>query len=83
VRVPNEKYTEVFLDDGQISMFALMKELIRQEYPRLIFPEHPRALDADRERPNFKPSYPGGGSYVGEVYNVGYARAMLQAALAS
>ena len=37
----------------------------------------------DRERPDFKPYYPGGGSYVGFAYNVGYARAMLQAALAS
>ena len=32
-------------------MFAVMKELVRQKYPRLIFPEHPRGLDADRERP--------------------------------
>jgi len=83
VRVANEKYTEVFLDDGQISMFAVMKELVRQRYPRLIFPEHPRSLDADREQANFRSNYPGGGSYVGFVYNVGYTRAMLQAALAS
>jgi mannonate dehydratase len=83
VRVPYEKYTEVFLDEGQIDMFAVMKELVRQKYPRLIYPEHPRGLDADREQPNFKPAYPGGGSYVGFAYNVGYARAMLQAAMAS
>jgi mannonate dehydratase len=83
VRMPNEKYTEVFLDEGQIDLFAVMKELVRQKYPRLIFPEHPRALDADRQRPDFKPYYPGGGMYTGYVYNVGYARAMLQAALAS
>jgi len=83
VRVPNEKYTEVFLDDGQIDMFAVMKELVRQKYPRLIFPEHPRGLDADRERSEFKSGYPGGGSYTGYVYNVAYTRAMLQAAMAS
>ena len=83
VQVPNEKYTEVFLDEGQVNMFAVMKELVRQKYPRLIFPEHPRALDADRETPNFHPYYPGGGGYTGYVYNVGYARAMMQAALAS
>ena len=83
VRVPSEKYTEVFLDDGQINMFAVMKELVRQKYPRLIFPEHPRGLEADRERADFRSYYPGGGSYVGFVYNVGYTRAMLQAALAS
>ena len=79
VQVPNEKYTETFLDEGEINMFAVMQELVRQKYPRLIFPEHPRALDADRELPDFKSGYPGGG-YAGYVYNVGYTRAMLQAA---
>jgi len=82
VRVPNEKYTEVFLDDGQINMFAVMKELVRQKYPRLVYPEHPRGLDADRVLAGFGSGYPGGGAYVGYVYNVGYTRAMLQAALA-
>ncbi|MGA3043356.1 MAG: mannonate dehydratase [Bryobacteraceae bacterium] len=81
VRKPYEKYTEVFLDEGEIDMFAVMQELVRQKYPRLIYPEHPRALDADRERPDFHPYYPGGGAYVGYAYNVGYARAMLQAAV--
>jgi len=83
VRVPREKYTEVFLDEGEVDMFAVMKELARQKYSRLIYPEHPRGLDVDRQQPNFKSGYPGGGSYVGFAYNVGYARAMLQAALAS
>src|SRR5215469_1977159 len=80
VQVPYEKYTETFLDEGEINMFAVMQELVRQKYPRLIFPEHPRALDADRELPDFKSGYPGGGAYAGYVYNVGYTRAMLQAA---
>jgi mannonate dehydratase len=83
VRVPREKYTEVFLDEGEVDMFGVMKELVRQKYPRLIYPEHPRGLDADRQQPNFRSAYPGGGSYVGFAYNVGYARAMLQAALES
>jgi mannonate dehydratase len=83
VEVPRQKYTEVFLDEGEVDMFTVMKELVRQKYPRLVYPEHPRGLDADREWPNFKPGYPGGGSYVGFAYNVGYTRAMLQAALAS
>jgi mannonate dehydratase len=82
-RKPREKYTEVFLDEGEVDMFAVMKELVRQKYPRLIYPEHPRALDADRDRPGFKPHYPGGGGYTGFAYNVGYTRAMLQAALES
>ena len=80
VEKPYEKYTEVFLDEGQVNMFAVMRELVRQKYPRTVYPEHPRALDADRDRAGFKPYYPGGGSYTGFAYNVGYARAMLQAA---
>jgi mannonate dehydratase len=81
VRRPSVAYTEVFPDEGQVDMFAVMKELVRQKYPRAIYPEHPRALDADREAPGFDPYYPGGGGYAGLVYNVAYAKAMLQAAL--
>ena len=80
VRQPYEKYTEVFIDEGQVDMFAVMKELIRNNYTGTIYPEHPRALDYDRERGPIR-GYPGGGGYTGEVYNVGYARAMMQAAL--
>jgi mannonate dehydratase len=83
VQVPNEKYTEVFIDEGVIDMYAVMKELLRQKYPRLIYPEHTRALDYDREQADFKPYYPGGGGYAASSYNVGYTRAMLQASLAS
>ena len=83
VDTPHEKYAEVFLDEGQVDMCAVMKELIRQRYPRLIYPEHPRKLDADRDLGGPAPYYPGGGSYIGYAYNVGYTRAMLQAALAS
>jgi mannonate dehydratase len=81
VRKPYVDYTEVFLDDGQVDMFAVMKELVHQKYPRAVYPEHPRALDIDAacgSRPN---QYPSGGGYAGEIYNVGYTRAMLQAAL--
>jgi mannonate dehydratase len=80
VEKPRAKYTEVFLDEGQVDMFAVMRELLRQNYPRLINPEHPRGLDADRELSGPKPFYPGGGSYIGYAYNVGFTRAMLQAA---
>ena len=45
--------------------------------------EHPRGIDYDRERPNFRPQYPGGGAYAGYAFNVGYTRAMMQAALVS
>ena len=79
-RVPREKYTEVFLDEGEVDMFAVMKELVRQKYPRLVYPEHPPRLDADREHP-----FQGISSqrYTGFAYTVGYARAMLQAAMLS
>ena len=76
MKVPREKYTEVFPDEGEVNMFAVMKELVRQKYPRLIYPEHPRGLDADREQTN-------SGQYAGWVFNVAYARAMLQAAMDS
>ena len=50
VRKPYEKYTEVFIDAGQVNMFGVMKELVRNKYSGSIYPEHPRALDYDRER---------------------------------
>lgn len=82
VRKPYVDYTEVFLDEGQVNLFAVMKELVRQKYPRGLYPEHPRALDLDRER-GIGRGYPGGGGLVAEIYNVAYTKAMLQAALSS
>jgi mannonate dehydratase len=82
VRKPYVDYTEVFLDEGQVDMFAVMKELVRQKYPCGLYPEHPRALDIDREK-GIRNQYPGGGGTVGQIYNVAYAKAMLQAALSS
>jgi mannonate dehydratase len=78
MRVAREQYTEVFLDEGEVDMFAVMRELVRQKYPRLIYPEHPPHIDADREHP-----FRGISSqrYTGFAYTTGYARAMLQAAL--
>ena len=81
VQKPNERYTEVFIDEGENNMFAVMQELVKQKYPRLIYPEHPRGLDYDRERPDFRPQYPGGGGYAAFAFSVGYTRAMMQAAL--
>ena len=81
VRTPYVDYTEVFLDEGQVDMFAVMQELVRQKYPRGLYPEHPRALDIDRERGGIRNQYPGGGGLVGEIYNVAYTRATLQAVL--
>ncbi len=81
VRKPYENYAEVWIDEGQVDMFAVMRELIRQKYTGTIYPEHPRAMDYDRDQAGFKTYYPGGGGYAGFTYNVAYARAMMQAAL--
>ncbi len=81
VQKPYERYSEVFIDEGENNMFAVMRELVRLKYTRLIYPEHPRGLDYDRQQPNFRAQYPGGGGYAAFAFNVGYARAMMQAAL--
>ena len=83
MRVPREKYEEVFVDEGDVDMFAVMRELVRNGYRFAIYPEHPRALDYDREVAKSSGGlggYPGGGGYAGDAYNVAYTRAMLQAA---
>src|SRR5439155_365307 len=36
VRKPYVVYTEVFLDDVQVDLFGVMRELVRQKYPRAI-----------------------------------------------
>jgi mannonate dehydratase len=79
---PYERYREVWIDEGVNNMFAVMKELVKNKYTRLIYPEHPRRLDYDAERGPI-PGYPGGGSYAAYAYNVGYARAMMQAVMSS
>lgn len=80
VMKPYVKYDEGFIDEGDVNLFAVMKELLEVKYKREIYPEHPRALDYDRERGPIQ-GYPGGGGYAGDVYDIAYARAMLQAAL--
>jgi mannonate dehydratase len=84
VEEPYRKYAEVFYDQGQVNMFAVMKEIFRLGYKHGINPEHPRALDYDREHPGGITTwkmYPGGGGYAGEAFDVGYTRAMMQAVL--
>ncbi len=79
---PYERYREVWIDEGLNNMFAIMKELVKHKYSHLIYPEHPRRLDYDAERGPI-PGYPGGGSYTAIAYNVGYARAMMQAVMSA
>lgn len=86
VEKPYERYQEVFIDAGLVDMFGVMKALVRNKYTGTIYPEHPRALDADRDRvgPGGRVGgYPGGGGYTGIAYSVAYTRAMMQAALES
>jgi mannonate dehydratase len=83
---PYEKYQEVFIDAGMGDMFGVMKALVRNKYTGTIYPEHPKAFDADRDRvgPGGRlGGYPGGGGYTGITYSVAYTRAMMQAALES
>jgi mannonate dehydratase len=82
MRQPYVDYTEVWLDEGQVNMFQVMKELVRQKYSRSLLPEHPRAIDIDRER-GIRGQYAGvgGGGFAGEIYNYGFTKAMLLAAL--
>jgi mannonate dehydratase len=80
VMKPYERYREVWIDEGMNNMFAVMKELVKNKYNHQIYPEHPRRLDYDAERGRIG-GYPGGGAYAAIAYNVGYARAMLQAAM--
>jgi mannonate dehydratase len=79
---PYEKYQEIFIDAGMNDMFGVMKALVRNKYTGTIYPEHPRAFDADRDRGRIG-GYPGGGGYTGITFSVAYARAMMQAALES
>jgi mannonate dehydratase len=72
VNTPSTKYVEVFPDNGTVNMFAVMQELVRRKYKFAIFPEHPRRNDIDDRL---------GGDFVSYLYNLAYARAMLQAAL--
>ncbi len=62
-------------------MFAVMKELVKGKYTREIYPEHQRRLDYDVEARGIASGYPGGGGYAALAYNVGYTRAMIQAAM--
>ena len=71
VEKPYVKYTEGFPDEGQVNMFNVIRELIRNGYRYGIYPEHPG---------NIRGGYPGGGGLTGLTFNV-YARAMLQASL--
>lgn len=68
-------YTEVYPDNGDIDMLAVMQALVDYRYTSMIFPEHARGLDFDRVLQT--------GNYAAAVFHIGYTRAMLQVALMS
>jgi mannonate dehydratase len=80
-QVPFNKYEEVFFDTGEVNMFDVMLEFFNLGYTRGIYPEHPRFFTCDTEFPGYVAGrgYPGGGANTGQVFNVAYARAMMQA----
>ena len=77
--IPSLKYEEVFFDEGQVNMFAIMRDIFKLGYRYGIFPEHPRALDYDREHQGGVGKNPGDAGYTGWTYNVAYCKAMMQA----
>jgi mannonate dehydratase len=77
---PYVDYVEGFIDEGDNNMLAVMQELVRVKYTREVYPEHERALDVDRVA-GIRNQYPQGGGYTGMVFDIAYAKAMLQAAL--
>lgn len=79
VEIPSLKYEEVFFDEGEVNMFEVMKEIFSQGYKYGIYPEHPRALDYDKEHQGGVGKNPGDAGYTGWTYNVAYCKAMMQA----
>jgi mannonate dehydratase len=80
------KYTEVFLDEGEINMLAIMQELFKHHYNRGLYAEHPFILDYDKEHPGGEKrngATPGGGGYAAECFNVGFTRAMMLAVMST
>jgi mannonate dehydratase len=80
------KYTEVFLDEGEVNMLAVMQELFKHHYTRGLYAEHPFILDYDKEHPGGEKrssATPGGGGYAAECFNVGFARAMMLAVMST
>ena len=73
LRVPRQDYTEVYPDNGDNNMLAILKALVAEKYRYMIFPEHARGLDVDRDLKT--------DTAVAWAYQVGYCRAMLQTAL--
>jgi mannonate dehydratase len=67
-KVPRLKYTEVYLDEGQVDMLAALKALSEVGYSNMIYPDHVPAIPGDE------------GSRIGWAYAVGHIRALMRSA---
>ena len=62
------KYTEVYLDEGQVDMLAALKALTEVGYTNMIYPDHVPGIPGDE------------GSRIGWAYAVGHIKALMRAA---
>ena len=65
--IPHLKYTEVFIDEGQVDMAAALDALRQVHYPRLLHPDHVPVLPGDEQQ------------RAGWGYAVGHVKALLRA----
>jgi mannonate dehydratase len=70
VEKPRIKYVETFIDNGAVDMLAVMQELVKSKYKYSIWAEHPRDNEFDRTHQS--------GGFASYLFNMAYARAMLQ-----
>ena len=66
VEVPRLKYTEVFIDEGQVDMAAALRGLREHGYSRLLYPDHVPHMHSDVDRRK-----------VGWSYAVGYIKGLM------
>ena len=50
VEVPRKKYTEVFIDEGQVDMAKALRTLRKHGYSRHLYPDHVPHMQSDVER---------------------------------
>ena len=73
VEKPRIKYVETFIDNGAVDMLAVMQELVKAKYKYSLWAEHPRDNEFDRTHQS--------GGFASYLFNMAYARAMLQASI--
>ena len=54
LKIPYDKYEEVFFDVGEVNMFAVMQEYFKVGYKGYIYPEHPRFFNRDSRIPGIR-----------------------------